>query len=87
MVNATIWNKNSTNYDANPFVREHGTNSFELQSDLHAIRLLHAVINNKSIDRLDLELENGHLSWSRMPTLELGKCEDDCDDSGNCPGC
>lgn len=87
MVNATIWNKNSTNYDANPYVREHGTNSFRLQSDLHAMRFLRAVINNESIERLDLDLTNGHISWSRIPSCKSESCEDDCDSDDSCPGC
>ncbi|RLC82072.1 MAG: hypothetical protein DRJ03_19535 [Chloroflexi bacterium] len=84
---ATVWNKESTNYGANPFVRKHGTSQFEVESEAQAMSLISEAVNNPAIDRLDLELATGKLTWVRdqRPLCGCDECSDECD-CGGCPG-
>ena len=71
----TIWNRKSTNFGANAFIGEHGTDTVRTESEYRALRLMGALINDPSTDRAILEGPNGCLTWLRY-----------CDDCCGCPG-
>lgn len=94
---ATVWNKRSTNYGANSFVRENGTGSVEFESTEQAMLMLSEAVRIKTVERLDLILAEGRITWVREHQCEICNCEDcaeddpdpdDCGcDSGDCGNC
>lgn len=74
----TVWNKQSTNYDANEFVKVFGTNRIEIESEDEALRMMGSLIHNPTIDRIVFEGPKGHLTWVQHQRNE--SCECDCGD-------
>lgn len=79
-----IWNTKSTNYNANSFVRENGTDSFEIDSEARAMRMLREAILSKDFERFELDLVGGRISWVRTHPDKKPQCN--CGEQG-CPGC
>jgi len=75
----TVWNKRSTNFDANAFVRVNGTNQIEIESENRALRLMGHLIHNPQIDKAILTTPKGRISWAQHRKDESPKC-------GECPG-
>lgn len=61
----TIWNKASSNYGKNDFVKRNGTSEFEVENEIDEFKLLLRAIQNPDIERVDIELENGTIFWLR----------------------
>jgi hypothetical protein len=83
MSKATVWNRDSTNYDSNEFVRQRGTDQFEVSSEDEALRLIIECVQNPAIERLELELEIGLITWER--NSQPDDC--DCGCTGDCSNC
>lgn len=78
----TIWNKTSSNYGANKFVRVHGTETVRVESEHVALRLIVSLINRSEISMVVLEGSKGYLTWKRHQDNPCNDCEAsgyDCD--------
>lgn len=91
MYTMTIWNQDSTNYGANAFINENGTDTIEFESLEETMHLMSHLISNPQIDKIVVECYNGSLTWTQCLSTHLAAEEalgtdlpDDCfdDDSG-----
>jgi len=92
----TVWNKTSTNFNANAFVRANGTDRQEVESEDSALRLMGRMIHSVEIDRAILETPKGRLTWEVHQQDEPKECGDHhqcdgfncgCDECQHCQDC
>jgi len=86
----TVWNRKSTNFGTNAFVRANGTNRYEVESEDGALWIMGRMIHDASVDRAILETPRGRLTWEvhqqdEPEGCDCPECDDDCD-CGGCPG-
>lgn len=62
----TVWNRESTNFNANAFVRANGTGRCPVETEVQALDLMSTTIHNPGIDRAVLESPNGRLPWEKQ---------------------
>ena len=95
MYRITFWNRTSTNFGKNSFVRHHGTDTFNIQIEANALACMMSAVRNPDIQSAMMEGVNGTLSWTKNqpPVLDLAdECdysseEFDCDDQDfDCQG-
>lgn len=78
----TVWDRNSTNYNQNEFVRHNGTDSFEINSEKEALKLISHAVSKESIESLEIVLSTGRIVWTRDDWLPDSICEcDSCNES------
>ena len=87
MHTVTVWNKRSTNFNTNAFVRTHGTNRTNPDSEAQALRLMGHMIHDPCVSRLVYDGPNGCLTWvQKQPDEPCDYCEyDDSDDDYQYP--
>lgn len=86
MITMKVWNRGSSNYDNNPFVREHGTESGQFDTEAEALAAMSSIINSPLIERAVIEGPKGRITWERdiagcgCDASECDTCEytDDC---------
>lgn len=79
MSKVTIWNKASTNYNENEFVKENGTSEFEVENEKEELQLLIEAIHNPDIERLDIVSDVGQIFWIRSCDSDDEMCQcSDC---------
>lgn len=83
MYTVTVWNKTSTNFDANAFVNANGTDRVEVESRREALYLMVTLIHASIIDRAILEGPEGLLTWQQHHTPTIHPPDEPCD----CYGC
>jgi len=65
MYTITIWNKKSTNFDSNEFVRKNGTERINIESRAQAAYTMIELIGNEAIHKAILSGHSGRLIWER----------------------
>jgi len=86
MYKITIWNRTSTNFNQNSFVRQHGTDSFNIVIEANALACMMTAVRSSDIQKATLEGPHGTLSWtkSQPPVLDPA---DECDYNNEEFGC
>lgn len=82
MYTITTWNKTSTNFDVNAFVKEHGTGSIQFKSEDAALQWMARMIDDKEIIKAKLVGPKGSLIWTNT-CIDNGPDDEPCD----CYGC
>ncbi len=67
MYRITLWNRNSTNFGQNSFVRLNGTESFDIQVEANALACMMIAVRTSSIQGATMEGPGGTLSWQKTP--------------------
>lgn len=80
-LDVTIWNKGSTNYGANAFVKSHGTGNVKMTSEAAAIRYMSILTQDPLIDSVVINGPVGRLTWVRQDNEVDGMCS-----CGECTG-
>lgn len=73
----TIWSQASTNFDANAFVRSHGTETLQILSRQNAFMHVASLINDPCIIKVILKSDEGTLTWAKNPEHESCHFESD----------
>jgi len=72
----TLWSRNSTNFNANQFVVEHGTSTIVLNSQNDALRVMGIAINTPGIDKATFNGPRGCLTWKQnQPDADDVRCD------------
>jgi len=82
MAIAMIWNKSSTNYGQNEFVRNNGTGQIKINNEAEVTELIFRAINNPDVQRVDLLFDFGKMVWTRKNESSMDFCE-----CGGCSEC
>lgn len=71
MYQITFWNRNSTNFGKNSFVRLHGTESFNINIEANALACMVLAVKNPDIQSATMHGPTGCLSWTKNapPTI------------------
>ena len=88
MYKITLWNRHSTNFGKNSFVRLNGTESFDITIEANALACMMSAVRNPAIQGATMDGPYGCLSWTKNPPPVLDPV-DECDyeeDSGECDG-
>lgn len=73
----TVWDKRSTNFNANAFVKTHGTNSINPTSENQALRLMGCMIHDPQVTRAVYDGPRGCLTWTQHSQDESCECDED----------
>ena len=84
MYSVRVWNKNSTDFGANPFIAEHGTGEAAIETQKEALQVMGSMIRSPSIDKAILRGPEGCLVWCRVreedqDTVPYEEFEEDAD--------
>lgn len=78
MYTLRIWNKKSTNFDKNSFVRHNGTDSTEINSQYEALARMSSLIHDPDIAKAVMGGPMGTLQWIQNPAYDPNLCNE-CD--------
>lgn len=78
MYRITFWNRKSTNFGKNSFVRLNGTESFNIQVEANALACIMGAVRNPDIQSATMDGPQGTLSWTKNPPRILDAV-DECD--------
>lgn len=101
MYRITLWNRNSTDFGKNSFVRLNGTDSFTIKVEANALACMMSAVRNPAIQRATMNGPQGTLSWTKSniedfrhfprPTTSHSDPADECDYceeyTNTCPKC
>lgn len=65
MYRITFWNRHSTNFEKNSFVRQHGTESFPVTIEANALSCMMLAVRNPAIQKATMTGPYGCLSWTK----------------------
>lgn len=90
----TMWNRRSTNFGKNSFVRQHGTDSFGIEVEANALACMMTAVRNPDIQSATMDGPTGTLSWTEKPLpmpdpadeCDYSSEEFDCDEDCDCQG-
>lgn len=82
MNTAKVWNRESSNYGENNFVKANGTGFMYLGDEDEAIRLITEAVANPDIQKLELSMTDGRIIWVRNAEDDGSYCE-----CGECSRC
>lgn len=88
MNTVTVWNRGSTNYAQNAFVRANGTDTAQFDTEAEALAAMNSVVNSSLIERAVVEGPKGRLTWERYIAgcgCDASECNT-CEHTGGCPG-
>jgi len=91
MFTITFWNRTSTNFGKNAFVRQHGTDTFGIAVEANALACMMTAVRNPDIESATMEGPQGTLSWTKNqppvldPADECDYNDEECD--GFCNDC
>lgn len=81
MYKITFWNRSSTNFGQNSFVRRHGTDSFGIEIEANALACMMGAVRNPDIQQATMSGPQGTLTWSKTqpPATPHFDPADECD--------
>ncbi len=68
MFKIRVWDRRCTNFGANRFVNERGTNQIEIEQTRRAVRFFNLMVAHPDVDRVVLECPEGNLEWQQVHT-------------------